>query len=397
MTQPDLDNITATDLSDDERLSTLYLEAVRRKFWPNNLTAVLEFWCFAAKALKDDRRDTPGKLFYSLIKRKDTRFITDATEQEAMCRMSSDDRQQLVARAGGLNDSPALLSEETEFALFGSDKENVGYMPSVMMQCFLPQSERPLEQRRFRIDHGRVSLVIEAGLLANPAHQHDWKECGLPHGSRPRLIIPFINSFAIVRRTRDIDLGKSLRQFMEKIGSPITGYNGKKVTKQVEALAAAQFYLGEWHDNEVISRSGKFSDAISFWIERDPSQGLLWTPTMQLSQNYYDAINDRHVPVDMTHLAKLTRSPRRMDLYSWLSYRLPTIGAGKSIRVPLHHLRPIFAPDIQSPKLFKQRLGQDLKAITKVYRGFRVDLRGELFIMEKSLPPVPRKVTHLIR
>ena len=25
MTQPDLDNITATDLSDDERLSTLYL------------------------------------------------------------------------------------------------------------------------------------------------------------------------------------------------------------------------------------------------------------------------------------------------------------------------------------------------------------------------------------
>ena len=49
MTQPDLDNITATDLSDDERLSTLYLEAVRRKFWPNNLTAVLEFLVFCCK------------------------------------------------------------------------------------------------------------------------------------------------------------------------------------------------------------------------------------------------------------------------------------------------------------------------------------------------------------
>ena len=34
---PDFDNINAADLSDDDRLKALYLEAVRRKFWPNNV------------------------------------------------------------------------------------------------------------------------------------------------------------------------------------------------------------------------------------------------------------------------------------------------------------------------------------------------------------------------
>ena len=49
--KPDLDNITSVDLRDDERLAELYLETVRRKFWPNSTRAVLEFWCFAEKAL----------------------------------------------------------------------------------------------------------------------------------------------------------------------------------------------------------------------------------------------------------------------------------------------------------------------------------------------------------
>ena len=52
---PDFDNILADDLRDDDRLKTLHLEAVRRKFWPNNVRTVLEFFSFTAKALHDDK------------------------------------------------------------------------------------------------------------------------------------------------------------------------------------------------------------------------------------------------------------------------------------------------------------------------------------------------------
>ena len=74
--EPDLDAITQHDLRDDERLKTLYVEAVRRGFWRNNTRDALEFFCLAEKALHDDAQQTPGKLFYALIKQKSREFVT---------------------------------------------------------------------------------------------------------------------------------------------------------------------------------------------------------------------------------------------------------------------------------------------------------------------------------
>ena len=395
MTRPDLDNIAAADLRDDEHLSLLYLEAVRRKFWPNNVIAVLEFWCLAEKTLYEDKRGTPGKLFYSLVKAKNMRFVTDAMEQRAMRRMTSSDRHTLVDRAGRLNGLAAPNSEETQYALFG-DKLNIGYHHGVMMQCFLPQKRLPDNQRDYHVSHGRASLLIEAGKLANPEKMHEFIQCGLPFGSRARLIIPYINAYAVIRKTREIDLGKNLWCFMEKIGSPINGYNGKMVVKQIQALAAAQFILGEWSEDGATTKFGRFAEEVSFWIERDQNQHLLWSQSMLLSERYYDALKGRHVPIDMNHLVKLTRSERRMDLYSWFSYRLPVIQKGKVVRIPLRSIHPIFAPDNNSPKLFKQRLAQDLKAVAKVYPDFRVEVVGDMLVLQKSPPPVPRKVALLL-
>ena len=264
------------------------------------------------------------------------------------------------------------------------------------MQCFLPQKPLPLEQREYEVNHGRATLVIEAGRLANPEKENEMMRCGLPYGSRARLIIPYINSYAIIRKTCEIDLGESLRRFMDKIGSPINGDNGKKVTEQVQSLAACQFILGEWNEGEATTKFGRFADEVSFWIDRDERQHTLWRQSMRLSEKYYDAIQTRHVPIDMNHLVRLTRSARRMDLYSWLSYRLPAIQKGRVVRVPLRDLRPIFAPDIQILKHFKLKLRQDLKAIAGVYRDFDIEIEGDMFLLRKSPPPVPRKIALLI-
>lgn len=73
---PDLDRIDARDLRDDGRHRDLYVQAVRRGYWPNSLGAALEFGAFAEKALQDDRHGTPGKLFYALVKRKDGSMVS---------------------------------------------------------------------------------------------------------------------------------------------------------------------------------------------------------------------------------------------------------------------------------------------------------------------------------
>ena len=378
-------------------MAALYVEAVRRGFWTNSHGAALEFACFAEKALADDAQGTPGRLFYALVKRKDGARVTNAHEDRALRRFPSALREELVAQAAAAG-LPAKRPdrEEAEAALFGTDGgsgRRIGYQHSVMMMCFLPQKRT--DRRVHTTSHGRAALRVEAGILANPHAVGEFKECPLPHGSRARLIIPYINAYAVRHATRDVDMGRSLRDFLvNSLGLSVDGNQGKAVTEQVEAVAAAQFTLGEWHGDRVDTKYGRVSESVSFWLERDARQALLWEPSMTLSEGYYDALLDRRVPVDLGHLLKLTRSPRRMDLYSWLAYRTAKIERGKAVWIRLADLRQVFAPEIDEAnrKLFRQRLRQDLRAIAAVYPGFRVRIEGDALVLEKSPPPVPGPV-----
>ena len=53
-------SIEPGDLADDDRLTELYVEAVRRGWWLVGNNTVLDFWCLAEKALQDDKYGTPG-------------------------------------------------------------------------------------------------------------------------------------------------------------------------------------------------------------------------------------------------------------------------------------------------------------------------------------------------
>ena len=75
-----IQNIRSEDLTTDEHLGELYVQAVQHGYWPNSPHTALEFVALAEKALQDDTRGTPGALFYSLIKNKDGSMVTQAAE-----------------------------------------------------------------------------------------------------------------------------------------------------------------------------------------------------------------------------------------------------------------------------------------------------------------------------
>ena len=384
--RPDFDRIEARDLRGDRRLRDLYAEAVRRGFWPNSNAAALEFAALAEKALRDDRHGTPGRLFYALIKRKDGSMVTDGAERRAMERFPSHVRQDMVDDAAGRTARTAPRADADAVADVLADRK-VGYSHAVMMQCFLPQ--KSVRARRHETSHGRASLVVEAGSLPDPDSRHEWRRCAVPSGSKPRLILPYIVGEAVRSGSRDVDLGRSLRDFMARLDVPVGGKNGKALTAQVRNVAAASIVIGEWTDDAVHARSGKIAERVSFWAERDPRQGRSWRPEMKLSSEFFAAIQEHRVPVDVGHLASLAKSPRRMDLYAWLSYRTPRIRKGRRHSIPLRAVWDIFAPEIGRFADFKARLRGDLAAIGGVYPGFNVDVDGDILWLRRSPPPVP--------
>ena len=248
----DFDNITAADLASDQKLRLLYCEAVRRKFWTNDAGRALDFFSLAQKAITDDKHGTPGKLFYSLIKRKNMRFVTDAMEDAARKRLAGG-AHDLVEMAANLTLTALPVPQEAQEALLGRD---IGYYHGVMMQCFLPQKEQPIERRSWKIKHGQAALAVQAGIIADRENVGDFLDCALPSGAKARLIIPYIIGYAVQRNTREIDMGSSLRRFMDKIKVPITGPNGKALTREVQNVAAANFVIGGWNEHGVTTTKG---------------------------------------------------------------------------------------------------------------------------------------------
>ena len=95
------------------------------------------------------------------------------------------------------------------------------------------------------------------------------------------------------------------------------------------------------------------------------------------------------MPVRLDHLKALSKSPRRMDLYTWLSNRVYYVRKNP-VRVPLVSLHEQFAPEIDPGhhRLFKSRLKRDLAAIQDVYQSFNIELSSSNLTVYASVPPV---------
>lgn len=96
------------------------------------------------------------------------------------------------------------------------------------------------------VKHRNVDLGIEAGALAS---EETWerKVCQVPSGFRARMIYAYITAYAVQNYTKTINLGESLRQFIERMGMKWDGRNVKLFTEQIENIAAASMIVAFDH------------------------------------------------------------------------------------------------------------------------------------------------------
>lgn len=383
----DVANITRADLTDDARFKALYREFVKRRWIRNSNPDFLEFAAYAEKALAEDTLGTPGRLFYALIKAEDSR-ITNAQEHRAMDRFPGGARDLVVYEVGEATLQALDEPEPEPSALLD---RNIGFLPAAAVQCFFPQKRLPDGEREWSVSHGNTTLEVSAGRIAVRGDPQKMRTANVPYGRLARLLFAYVIGQAVKTGSSTIDMGTSLRNFMTRLGIAIDGRAAKKLTEAVEDLAAASFILGQWGDGVVRTKYARVVDEVSFWLEPDDGQRTFWTPEIVLSDKFHEQVQVHRVPVDMDHLALLMRSPRRMDVYTWLAYRTQDIARGRSVRIALRELQTLFAPDITNPKHFKLKLQTDLKAVAKVWPHFNVEIQGDMLVLRWSESPVPSR------
>ena len=293
-----------------------------------------------------------------------------------------------------MTDQLDLIPEN--LSIFPPTQDDITYTHSVFAQCFLPLRKLKNEAKAYEIQHGKASLAIDAGRILNP-ETGALEMQDVPHGSAARITLAHIHNHIIRSGSLDeaieIPMGESLRDFFKSYRLNYGGKNGKQIEKQVRNIAAARITIGVWTDDHAVQIDvPKLAKRIDFWLEKDERQRSLWQPVMTLNPEYAETIRERAVPIDMRALVGLYEKPRAMDVFTWLSYRLPTVRSKNGVFVPFFGdsgLHSVFGKGLASPRLFKSEFIKTLKEVAKWYPDARLSIEDTGIRIYNSPSPIP--------
>ena len=278
-----------------------------------------------------------------------------------------------------------------------SSKE-AAYLPRELVQCTLPH-RNPGDVPYWTRHNGGLSLTIR------PGWDRKTKEClGYPYGSIPRLLLFWITTEVIRTKSRRLELGRSLSQFMLKLGlNPLTG-RGKRgdatrLRNQMErlfnALISFDRDLDRGCDHGVARMNMAVVDNCEYWWHRsDTDENLLWGSWIEIGERFYNAIIAAPVPTDVRALRALKKSPLALDLYAFLTYesfRANKIGKPRFATWKSLHSR--FGGEYTHMQNFRSKVKAALVKIQGVYPGLRLGQReGGIEVLPGSRPALPPRL-----
>ena len=192
---------------------------------------------------------------------------------------------------------------------------DMGFMARLLALCSLPRTD-PKTRLQYVRRNGPYALVMQAGGL----------QPRLPYGNIPRLLLAWICTEAVRTQRRELVLGRSLYEFMRKLGmkdrSGSVRGDRTRLKNQMRRLFSCNvqiIYADAQH--EVLVHSFIADRAELWWDTTRPGVPVLWDSTIELGEKFFQEIIAHPIPLDLNTLKSLKRSPLGLDLYFWLTYR----------------------------------------------------------------------------
>lgn len=190
-----------------------------------------------------------------------------------------------------------------------------GYLARTFVQATLPHSDP-------KIPAGTAYSRTTGKLKLSIAPVSD--SVGIPYGTLPRIILAWTCTEAVKTRERFLSLGKSQKEFLEKLQLSNNGRDigrlkeqSLRLFKSVITVEYSSIDEGDHHQSLMISDNSHI-----FWHPKKMNQAALWDSTLELSDRFFKSVIESPVPFDLDVYQALSKSPMSMDVYTWLVYRM---------------------------------------------------------------------------
>jgi Plasmid encoded RepA protein len=279
-------------------------------------------------------------------------------------------------------------------ALYLSDEDTaLAFAYSGWAQCALPH-KRLAPDQPWQVTSDRVKLVVEPGRRPAEDSSDALEWVGVPFGAHARLILLYLQTQALRTGNREVELGRSWRDWMVRIGIPLGGKSGKSVREQAELLSRCRL---TFHIAGSPGRSGLINQAIvdrAMFLDTDDGsrQGRLSLETARLSEGFFEALKRHPIPLEEAAIRALSNNSAALDCYLWLAYRLHALSQPRLVTWVA--LKAQHGTSYRTTFHFKERFAGVLAMALAVYPEAKVEIQDKGVTLHPSRPPVsPRLIS----
>lgn len=268
--------------------------------------------------------------------------------------------------------------------ILADDTQRVGVSYTGFCLTALPHKKLADDQPWEKKGH-RVTLLVEPGRLKSRGKTRLY---GVPYGARARMILLYLQTQAVRTRNREVALGRSMRDWMERMGLAIGGETAHALREQAARISACSLkFFWEDGSSDGFERGAIVRSGLRFHAE-DRNQGALWEDLVVLDEVFYAALRDHPVPLLEAAIRQLRDRSMSLDIYVWLAWRLHSLNKATPISWAALHAQ--FGTGFKAIRQFKPRFTEALAAAMAAYPEARVDVHEKALTLQPSRPPIAR-------
>lgn len=268
--------------------------------------------------------------------------------------------------------------------VLADDSQRIGISYSGFCLTSLPHKRLPDDQIWERKGH-RVTLLVEPGRMRDGDRVVPF---GVPHGARARMILFYLQTQAVRTGSREIALGRSMRDWMERMGLTVGGETARSLREQAARISACSlkfFWSGEEHSGW--ARGGIVSSGLRFNAP-ETIQDSLWDDRVMLDEMFWKSLREHPVPLQEAAIMQLSNRSLALDVYVWLAWRCHQLS--KPISITWVGLNAQFGSTTRHLKHFKPLFCEALGAAAAAYPGSKIEVNDGGVVIHPARPPVAK-------
>lgn len=237
----------------------------------------------------------------------------------------------------------------------------------------------------WRREGHRTTLLVEAG------RDRRGTPIGVPYGSIARLILLYLQTEAVRTGSPEVELGRSMKTWMGRMGLSSGGKTYQLVTEQARRISACRltFFTDQSLGTEARHNGAFIRDAITLsGVVNDEDQPSLWQDRVRLDEHFWHSLKEHPVPVREEAIRAIGTRSLAIDVYIWLAYRLHALTQPTSVSWPAIHGQ--FGAGFKLIRQIKPTFCEALQLALAVYPEARVDVEKEGLVLHPSQPAVPK-------